>query len=250
MYAGGLFMPIIYLSPSAQEWDSYGTDATEAAHMNLLTDNIVPYLNASGMRYVRNDPELATDAAILAANAGDYDLYLALHSSTSLGDFGAMRGSYAFYYPGSIQGQRAAGLLAANLRQISPLSDQVQALPSTAAGELRLVKSPAVMLELAFQDNLHDNLWIQANIDAIARAISKSLAEFFGIPFLAPTRQSAAMVNAAHVDLRSHPAGDATILVRAPEGAMLSIINQWRGWDLVSYNGINGYIRQKLIPFV
>ena len=39
-------MPIIYLSPSTQEYNSFGTGGTEEQYMNLLADKLVPYLDA------------------------------------------------------------------------------------------------------------------------------------------------------------------------------------------------------------
>ena len=51
-------MPIIYLSPSTQENNYYVTGGTEEAYMNLLADKMVPYLDASGIRYVRNTPDM------------------------------------------------------------------------------------------------------------------------------------------------------------------------------------------------
>ena len=49
-------MPIIYLSPSTQENNYYVNGGTEEQYMNLLADKMVPYLNASGIRYTRNTP--------------------------------------------------------------------------------------------------------------------------------------------------------------------------------------------------
>lgn len=40
-------MPIIYLSPSTQEWNYYVNGGTEEEYMNLLADKMVPYLDAS-----------------------------------------------------------------------------------------------------------------------------------------------------------------------------------------------------------
>ncbi len=44
-------MPIIYLSPSTQEWNYYVNGGTEEEYMNLLADKMVPIWTppASGM---------------------------------------------------------------------------------------------------------------------------------------------------------------------------------------------------------
>ena len=68
-------MPIIYLSPSTQEKNYYVNGGTEEQYMNLLADKMVPYLNASGIRYSRNTPEMTAVSSIAASNAGNYDTW-------------------------------------------------------------------------------------------------------------------------------------------------------------------------------
>ena len=105
-------MPVIYLSPSTQEFNEYITGGSEEYWMNLLADAMEPILTSSGIRYIRNTPDMTAASSILASNAGNYDLHLALHSNASgEGQAGQNRGILAFYYPGSAQGLRAAQLL-------------------------------------------------------------------------------------------------------------------------------------------
>ena len=98
-------MPIIYLSPSTQEYNPYVNTGTEESWMNRLADAMEPILDASGIRYDRNTPDMTAASSIAASNAGRYDLHLALHSNAA-GDSGAgsQRGILAFYYPGSYWG--------------------------------------------------------------------------------------------------------------------------------------------------
>ena len=75
-------MPVIYLSPSTQEWNAYVTGSgSEEYHMNQLADALVPYLWSNAIRYQRNRPDMTAASSIREGNAGDYDLYLALHSN-------------------------------------------------------------------------------------------------------------------------------------------------------------------------
>ena len=105
-------MPMIYLSPSTQEWNEYVTGSgSEEYNMNLLADALEPYLRSNGIQYRRNRPEMTAASSIREANLGQYDLYLALHSNASgAGSYGENRGIIAFYYPGSSNGRRAAEL--------------------------------------------------------------------------------------------------------------------------------------------
>lgn len=237
-------MPIIYLSPSTQENNYFVNGGTEEYYSNLLADKMVPYLDASGIRYTRNTPSMTASSSIAASNAGNYDLHLALHSNAAPeGQYGTVRGSIAFYYPGSAQGQRAAEIIADGLKDIYPLPNLVRAQATTAIGEVRLTRAPSVLLELAFHDNVEDANWIKNNLDAIARNLVLSLTEFFGIPFFETELNQSGTVDVSWgvLNIRARPNTGAPILAQAPDGAQLAIINRSNSWFLVDYNGTIGY---------
>ena len=60
-------MPIIYLSPSTQENNMYVTGGSEEQWMNRLADAMVPYLDASGIQYTRNTPDMTAVSSIRAS---------------------------------------------------------------------------------------------------------------------------------------------------------------------------------------
>ena len=244
-------MPIIYLSPSTQEQNFYvNNGGSEEYNMNRIADTMLPYLDASGIRYTRNTPSMTAATSIAASNAGSYDLHLAIHSNAAPeGRYGTVRGSLVFYYPGSTAGKRAAEIFANNLRAIYPIPSLVRAVPTTSIGEVRRVKAPSVFLELAYHDNPDDAAWIRNNTDAIARNLVLSLCEYFGIPFLTPVpvRSGTVDVDWGQLNIRSRPDLSAPILTQAPDGAPLSILNRWQDWYLVRYQGIIGYASAQYI---
>ena len=246
-------MPIIYLSPSTQENNFYVSGGTEEEWMNRLADAMVPYLDASGIQYVRNTPEMTAAAAIRASNEGNYDLHLALHSNAAPeGLYGQIRGIIVFYYPGSTEGRRAAEIVAENLKNIYPLPDRVRAEPTTAIGEVRRVRAPSVFIELGYHDNPDDAAWVKNNLNAIARNIVSSLCQYFGIPFLEPRPAHPAVVdvNWGSLNIRSRPSTTAPIVARAYDGARLTVINQWQGWYLVRFDGVVGYASSDYVTLV
>ena len=246
-------MPIIYLSPSTQENNFYVSGGTEEEWMNRLADAMVPYLDASGIQYVRNTPEMTAAAAIRASNEGNYDLHLALHSNAAPeGLYGQIRGIIVFYYPGSTEGRRAAEIVAENLKNIYPLPDRVRAEPTTAIGEVRRVRAPSVFIELGYHDNPDDAAWVKNNLNAIARNIVSSLCQYFGIPFLEPrpARPAVVDVNWGSQNIRSSPSTTAPIVARAYDGARLTVINQWQGWYLVRFDGVVGYASSDYVTLV
>lgn len=246
-------MPIIYLSPSTQENNYYVSGGTEEEWMNRLADAMVPYLNANGIQYVRNTPQMTAASSIRASNSGNFDLHLALHSNGAPeGQYGQYRGVLVFYYPGSTEGRNAAQIMAENLKDIYPLPDRVRAEPTTVIGEVRRVRAPSVFLELGYHDNPDDAAWVKNNLDLIARTLVVSLTDYFGIPFLEPRPPRRAVVDVewGSLNIRARPDRNAPIVARAYDGAELTVLNQWQGWYLVRFDDVTGYAVSQYITLV
>lgn len=246
-------MPIIYLSPSTQEFNEYITGGSEEYWMNLLADAMEPILTASGIRYNRNTPDMTAASSILASNAGNYDLHLALHSNASgEGQAGQNRGILAFYYPGSPQGLRAAQLLVDGLKAIYPLPNLVRTEPTTTLGEVRRVRAPAVLLELGYHDNYEDAVWITSHIDAMAENLVLSLTEFFGIPFFRTSNPLPGVVQVEQGALNVHerPAYDAPVIARLYNGTQVTVLNEYYGWYLIQMGDLPGYAAANFIQLL
>ena len=239
-------MPIIFLSPSTQDWNQYVTGSgSEEYHMNLIADAMEPYLLANGIRWTRNDPAGTAGSAIRQANSGYYDLYLALHSNAAPeGRYGEERGIIAFYYPGSENGQRAAELIAAELRKVYPLPDRVTTRATTTLGEVRRPRFPSVLLEIGYHDNYADARWVEGQRKQIAAAIARGLAEYFGLPFAEPLEEAeegTVEVRSGTLNLRDYPSREGRIIAALPDGAAVTVYGLRDGWATVHYDGLVGY---------
>ena len=224
-------MPTIYLSPSTQEANLYTTGGSEEYYMNQLADRMEPYLRASGIGFIRNSPDMTAASSIRASNAGTYDLHLALHSNAAPENrYGEVRGSDVYYYPGSVEGKRAAEEIARGLRGISP--GVVRTIGSDRLGEVRRTKAPSVFLELAYHDNPEDARWITENLDGIAANLVESLCRYFGIPFITPVPIEAGFVRTGGgaLNLREKPARAARIVRTLPNGSSVIVFSSWQGW--------------------
>ena len=247
-------MPIIYLSPSTQEWNYYVNGGTEEEYMNLLADKMVPYLDASGIRYDRNTPSMTAADSIAASNAGNFDLHLALHSNAAPPALsGQIRGTDVYYYDGSAKGKRAAEIIANNFKAIYPDPNKVKTVPTTTLAELKQTRAPAVLLEAAYHDNSADAQWIRDNIDNIARNLVLSLTEYFGIPFVPPggqpqpQRQGTVATQQTPLNIRSQPSLSAQVIGQAPKGATVAILGESGDWYQIRYQNITGYSSKQYI---
>lgn len=174
-------MPTLYLSPSLQPFNKYVTTGDEQYWMNIIADGMVPILEQNGITVKRNTPGMTLGQAIRESNAGDYDLHLALHSNAGPAELaGKLRGPDVYYYPYSTEGKRAADIIADNLRSIYPDPDLVSTVATTKLAEITKTSAPAVLVEIAYHDNLQDEAWIRNNTGPIAQNLALSVCEYFG----------------------------------------------------------------------
>lgn len=237
-------MPKVFLSPSTQEWNQYATEGNEELYMNLLADRMEPYLRSCGISFVRNDPVRNVTGAIADSNAGSYDVHIALHSNAAPENLaGRLRGIDIYFAPKSSYSETLANIIANNLKSIYPLPDKVRAVPTYSLGEVLWTKAVAVLCELGYHDNYADEAWLKNNLEAIAKNITNSLCDYFGIPFVnaGAVRWGTVTTDGSNLNIRSYPSLTGKIIGSMPDGATVMINGETNGWYVVSYNGINGY---------
>lgn len=237
-------MPNIYLSPSTQQANLYVTGGSEEYWMNLLADEMEPWLVSSGIKFTRNTPQMTAGSSIRASNAGNYDLHLALHSNAAPeGRYGEVQGSIAFYAPNSVKGEKAAVLIAENLGTIYPFSAGARAQTTTSLGEVTRTRAPAVLVEVAYHDNADDAGWITANLEQIAKKLALSVTEYFGVPLIPPMMPQTGKValQSGNLNIRKYPSTGGAVIGSVPNGAVLTVLGSWNNWYTVNYNGTVGY---------
>ncbi|WP_147539409.1 N-acetylmuramoyl-L-alanine amidase [Anaerotruncus rubiinfantis] len=243
-------MPNIYLSPSTQEWNHFVNGGTEEYWMNLIADAMEPYLRSSGIRFTRNTPQMTAASSIRQSNQGNYDLHLALHSNAAPeGEAGMRQGSEVYYYPTGVRGQRAADIIAENLKAIYPYPWLVKTVPTTYLGEVAKTRAPGVLIEFAYHDNPEDATWIKEHIGEIAENVVLSLTEYFDIPFIPaqPSRQGTVTLNWGYLNIRQKPSTDSPVIGRAWDGNPITVLGQWENWYVVDYYGTIGYVDDRYV---
>lgn len=247
-------MPMLFLSPSTQEYNIYyDQSGSEEYYMNLIADRMEPYLVSSGINFERNDPSGSVGASVRKSNAGNFDLHLALHSNASgSANSGMQYGSDTYYYADSAKGKRAADIIVMNLKDIYPFPDRVRALPTTTLYELRYTKAPAVLVEIAYHDNPTDAEWIKSNLELIARTLVVAVCEYFGVPFndAYASRTGTVTTGGGRLNLREKPSTDSRILTQIPNGTVITILGRSDGWYTAQYDGLTGYVFGQYITMV
>ncbi len=169
-------MPTVYLSPSLQEYNPYVNGGNEEYYMNLIADEMVPILENAGITVIRNNPSMTLGQAVANSNENDVDIHLAIHSNAAApSNAGNAKGADFYYYSTSSRAKRIAEIMAENYRKIYPYN--VQVLPTTRLYEVKRTKAPAVLVEVAYHDNVEEANWIRENIDNIAQNLADSLIQ-------------------------------------------------------------------------
>ena len=245
-------MPRLYLSPSLQEFNLYAGGGNEEYYMNLLADQMEPYLISSGITFLRNDP--ATQElrdVIRQSNASNIDLHLALHSNAAgEGKEGQVRGVEVYYDPKNSFSRKAADLIAEEMKQIYPQPSEVRVLPTTTLAEVLQTNMPSVLLEVAYHDNWEDAQWIRDNLGTIAQAVVKAVCAYFGIPFVPPQplRIGTVHTGGANLNLRRFPNTQTQVLMQIPNNSKVLVYSQiGNGWSVVGFGGNTGYAKSEYI---
>ena len=204
-------MPNIYLSPSTQEYNPYITGSgSEEYWMNRIADAMEPYLRANTIRFTRNTPEMTAASSIAQAARGSYDFYL---------------------------------------KEIYPLPALVTARATTALGEVRQPKPPSVLLEIGYHDNTADALWIQENVQNIAENLSRSMTEYFALPFIYPMtpRTGTVVTEESTLNVRAYPSLNGQVVGSVPREAQLTVYGRYDGWYSMGYGNLAGYVRSDYV---
>lgn len=245
-------MPRLYLSPSLQEYNLYAGGGNEEYYMNLLADEMEPYLISSGITFLRSDHATQEiQDVIRQSNASNIDLHLALHSNAAgEGKEGQVRGVEVYYNPQNSFSRKAAQLIAEQMKKIYPDPSKVQVLPTTTLAEVVKMNMPAILLEVAYHDNWEDAQWIRDNLGQIAQAVVKGVCAYFGIPFVPaqPIRIGTVHTGGANLNLRRFPSTQAQILTRIPNNSKVLVYSQiGNGWSVVGFGGQTGYAASEYI---
>ena len=245
-------MATVFLSPSTQDYNPYVTgNGSEARFMNRLADEMIPGLLLNGIFLSRSDPDGTVADAITQSNAYKPELHVALHSNAAPeGMNGQIQGPEVYYYKDSKTGRRAAELIASQLAQVYPYSDTAAVIPTDQElAELVRTEAPAVFVEVGYHDNPQDAAWIENNLQDIANAINRGIADYLEIPFSDTDRAEVGRVtlSSGTLNLRSAPSVNAPVIGSLRNGEIVVILRSLPDWLQVLTDAGSGYAASRYI---
>ena len=86
-------------------------------------------------------------------------------------------------------------------------------------------------------------MWVQNNLESIAKALVLAVTEYFGVPFVEPetARRGRVSVQWGRLNIRELPTTDSKILAQAENNDLLEIYGESGNWYSVRYKDVVGY---------
>ena len=106
-----------------------------------------------------------------------------------------------------------------------------------------------MLLEIGYHDNTADAEWIQENVQNIAENLSRSLTEFFALPFIYPEapRTGTVVTEKDALNMRAYPALSGQVVGKIPSQGQLTVYGQYGGWYSAGYGNLAGYVRAEFV---
>lgn len=229
-----MVLPTIFLNPLCKESNSYAGGGNEEYYMNLIIDEIIPYLKSSGIKYIRNgQPD---------ASLSPEDLCIFIYSNSNPTSINKkLRGLSVCYIPGNPNSYRLAKIICRNIKELYPDKKKVIISPF-APNEVQLKSNSSVLLKIAYRDNLYDSNWIKENIEKIAENLAESICEYFSVPFITPIPMESKILD-KEIKLYVHPNINSKNYTSIPSQTKINILGKWENWYIIDCLDKTGYIQ-------
>lgn len=177
----------VYLSPSTQENNKgAGQYGTEEKRMNQICDVVENILKQHKVKTYRNKPTMSIKEVVKDSNSKKPKIHFAMHSNA----YNAKsRGCEVFCWKKGVNGEKLAKIVYNKISPITPSADRgiKYAFNFYGSGkhiyEVANTSADAILIEIAFHDNIDDANWIVANIVKIGTELAKGILEYLGIKY-------------------------------------------------------------------
>lgn len=183
-------MPKIYLSPAAHEHDrscAYDSACSENTHANLYIDEMIPYLDACGIAWMRSSKANTGDKydiTIAESNKFAPDIHYVAHTN---GFDGTVAGSRLDVYWSSEKSREWGQKIIDWRKKIYPYPAKIT--DGSGLGEVKRTTAICLYEELVFHDCIKDVTWFHQNMRRMAEYTVRAFCDIFGITFADPYAQ-------------------------------------------------------------
>lgn len=170
-------MHSIYISLPSKNCGEYPNGGNEYFWMSKIAHKLASCLG-NNVKTAISSSEMRTPSVVRQSNSESHNLHLILQSETSI-QTGNLKGSQILYLCDSKKGKKYAEIVAEEYRKIYPEPNLVTVLSNSSIDELKLIKSPVILIKTAYHDNPQDEIWLTNSTDEIAHALATALHRIF-----------------------------------------------------------------------
>ena len=238
-------MSIVYLNNFINDTCNYSGGGDSKYYINLIIDEIIPFLDTAGISYVR----VCSKNFQNTFNIKKCDLYLSLTSGSKCGLINSdtkKENINIFYVEGNCESKRIAEVIKNNMQKLC--QNELKCITAKMCPvSCNICKDiPSTLIHLGNHSTLHKSKWLRENIENIALYIVLSIFEFFAIPFCGIQKSKKCKCK-CKAPVMSRPNLNSQIKTTISETNDIKILGQWEDWYIISYENGSGYIQSKYI---
>lgn len=191
-------MKSVYIAPApARVCIGYGRYGSVERRMNLIADVCEYELVRQGIKTARAEAQSTVTEAVAEANVTASGIYISLISQCSNGK---EKGCEIFYRNRETDSQRLALDIQDSVKTVTDCKTKESSneYGGLSYYELCKTKAPAVIVAIGFHDNPADAEFIINNTYEIGCAVSRGIAQYFGIEYREDLKQSADTMRASY----------------------------------------------------
>jgi N-acetylmuramoyl-L-alanine amidase len=245
-------MPGILLSDCGNENAEYCNGAKESAVMDAILEQLLDYLEVSGIHAQLRPDHVPSAAVSSIANRERANLLFLLRSTCAHPKIigrDAAQGCCVCYHPRQANSKQIAEILSDCLSGICPHKEGFAPVPAPQLPDFHMAHCPAVQVQLGCRDNAEESAWMTEGVGVISHALAKGITRWFDVPCKSPFANTKAIVNApaGALLLRQFPSKTAPVLETMPNGTALTLLHHNGEWQYAELDGICGFcLRQYL----
>lgn len=220
----------------------YEEGGYEEYYFEIIVDEIIEFLEASGIRYFceHHDKNDTAFSDFLKNKQSDIKIIMQSEKCNDKDKLMSIN-----YIEGDANGKRISNIIYKNFRRI--INDELLELTILKDSEsVQKIRNFTAIININSQDNYQIQFWLRENVEKIGTILAMSVTEYFGMPFNHPMYGVKGIAKQTF-KLLERPSLNADCVGIVPENATLKLLGQFEDWYLVKFCDDIGYAQTKFI---